>query len=126
MVHTLASNGANSIWEHSLLDPAQVQSGRRKANPQDKLQWVLNINWYNVTQKQVAGTHWTYISEEINFGWVDGIVGKSFMTNDRPAPFVCVLCYDLIDIQYFFPGHIVDQICMLYIHLKWQLSSTNP
>ncbi|XP_026578566.1 ARF GTPase-activating protein GIT1-like [Pseudonaja textilis] len=36
MVHTLASNGANSIWEHSLLDPAQVQSGRRKANPQDK------------------------------------------------------------------------------------------
>lgn len=38
MVHTLASNGANSIWEHSLLDPAQVQSGRRKANPQDKVQ----------------------------------------------------------------------------------------
>uniref|UniRef100_A0A8C5T1D6 GIT ArfGAP 1 n=1 Tax=Malurus cyaneus samueli TaxID=2593467 RepID=A0A8C5T1D6_9PASS len=37
MVHTLASNGANSIWEHSLLDPAQVQSGRRKANPQDKV-----------------------------------------------------------------------------------------
>uniref|UniRef100_A0A3P9NK98 GIT ArfGAP 1 n=1 Tax=Poecilia reticulata TaxID=8081 RepID=A0A3P9NK98_POERE len=26
MVQTLASNGANSIWEHSLLDPAQVQS----------------------------------------------------------------------------------------------------
>ncbi|XP_074869618.1 ARF GTPase-activating protein GIT1 isoform X2 [Carettochelys insculpta] len=37
MVHTLAGNGANSIWEHSLLDPAQVQSGRRKANPQDKV-----------------------------------------------------------------------------------------
>ncbi|XP_073171279.1 ARF GTPase-activating protein GIT1 isoform X3 [Lepidochelys kempii] len=37
MLHTLASNGANSIWEHSLLDPAQVQSGRRKANPQDKV-----------------------------------------------------------------------------------------
>ncbi|XP_053222608.1 ARF GTPase-activating protein GIT1 isoform X3 [Podarcis raffonei] len=37
MVHTLASNGANSIWEHSLLDPAQVQSGKRKANPQDKV-----------------------------------------------------------------------------------------
>ncbi|XP_043910394.1 ARF GTPase-activating protein GIT1 isoform X4 [Protopterus annectens] len=37
MVQTLASNGANSIWEHSLLDPAQVQSGRRKANPQDKV-----------------------------------------------------------------------------------------
>ncbi|XP_077468376.1 ARF GTPase-activating protein GIT1 isoform X4 [Stigmatopora argus] len=37
MVHTLAGNGANSIWEHSLLDPAQIQSGRRKPNPQDKV-----------------------------------------------------------------------------------------
>ncbi|XP_064840527.1 ARF GTPase-activating protein GIT1-like isoform X2 [Oncorhynchus masou masou] len=37
MVQNLASNGANSIWEHSLLDPAQVQSGRRKPNPQDKV-----------------------------------------------------------------------------------------
>uniref|UniRef100_A0A8C9TBJ6 GIT ArfGAP 1 n=1 Tax=Scleropages formosus TaxID=113540 RepID=A0A8C9TBJ6_SCLFO len=37
MVQMLASNGANSIWEHSLLDPAQVQSGRRKPNPQDKV-----------------------------------------------------------------------------------------
>ncbi|XP_047238680.1 ARF GTPase-activating protein GIT2a isoform X9 [Girardinichthys multiradiatus] len=37
MVQTLNSNGANSIWEHSLLDPASVMSGKRKANPQDKL-----------------------------------------------------------------------------------------
>nr|XP_046243306.1 ARF GTPase-activating protein GIT2a isoform X1 [Scatophagus argus] len=37
MVQTLYSNGANSIWEHSLLDPASVISGKRKANPQDKL-----------------------------------------------------------------------------------------
>ncbi|XP_072311075.1 ARF GTPase-activating protein GIT1 isoform X2 [Eucyclogobius newberryi] len=37
MVQTLSCNGANSIWEHSLLDPAQVQSGRRKPNPQDKV-----------------------------------------------------------------------------------------
>ncbi|EDM13926.1 G protein-coupled receptor kinase-interactor 2, isoform CRA_b [Rattus norvegicus] len=37
MVETLYSNGANSIWEHSLLDPASVMSGRRKANPQDKV-----------------------------------------------------------------------------------------
>ncbi|XP_054467387.1 ARF GTPase-activating protein GIT2a isoform X5 [Anoplopoma fimbria] len=37
MVLTLYSNGANSIWEHSLLDPASVMSGKRKANPQDKL-----------------------------------------------------------------------------------------
>ncbi|XP_069379902.1 ARF GTPase-activating protein GIT2a isoform X3 [Paralichthys olivaceus] len=37
MVQTLYSNGSNSIWEHSLLDPASVMSGKRKANPQDKL-----------------------------------------------------------------------------------------
>ncbi|XP_077378491.1 ARF GTPase-activating protein GIT2a isoform X3 [Festucalex cinctus] len=36
MVQMLYSNGANSIWEHSLLDPASVMSGKRKANPQDK------------------------------------------------------------------------------------------
>ncbi|KAM3826161.1 ARF GTPase-activating protein GIT2 isoform 2-T2 [Vipera latastei] len=37
MVETLYNNGANSIWEHSLLDPASVLSGRRKANPQDRV-----------------------------------------------------------------------------------------
>ncbi|XP_061527631.1 ARF GTPase-activating protein GIT2a isoform X3 [Phycodurus eques] len=37
MVQMLYSNGANSIWEHSLLDPASVMTGKRKANPQDKL-----------------------------------------------------------------------------------------
>ncbi|XP_015355773.1 ARF GTPase-activating protein GIT2 isoform X4 [Marmota marmota marmota] len=37
MVETLYNNGANSIWEHSLLDPASITSGRRKANPQDKV-----------------------------------------------------------------------------------------
>ncbi|TKC43379.1 hypothetical protein EI555_002370, partial [Monodon monoceros] len=37
MVETLYNNGANSIWEHSLLDPASLISGRRKANPQDKV-----------------------------------------------------------------------------------------
>ncbi|XP_068994779.1 ARF GTPase-activating protein GIT2a isoform X1 [Embiotoca jacksoni] len=37
MVQTLYSNGANSIWEHSLLDPASVMSGKRKPIPQDKL-----------------------------------------------------------------------------------------
>nr|KAF6403406.1 GIT ArfGAP 2 [Molossus molossus] len=37
MVETLCNNGANSIWEHSLLDPASIMSGRRKANPQDKV-----------------------------------------------------------------------------------------
>ncbi|KAM8829030.1 ARF GTPase-activating protein GIT2b isoform 4-T4 [Spinachia spinachia] len=43
MVHTLYGNGANSIWEHSLLDPSSSSSssssmgGRRKANPQDRV-----------------------------------------------------------------------------------------
>uniref|UniRef100_UPI00398F10FF ARF GTPase-activating protein GIT2a isoform X8 n=1 Tax=Pristiophorus japonicus TaxID=55135 RepID=UPI00398F10FF len=37
MVQTLVSNGANSIWEHSLLDPTSVMSGKRKASPQDKV-----------------------------------------------------------------------------------------
>ncbi|XP_046900861.1 ARF GTPase-activating protein GIT2-like isoform X3 [Hypomesus transpacificus] len=37
MVQTLYGNGANSIWEHSLLDPSTALSGRRKANPQDRV-----------------------------------------------------------------------------------------
>ncbi|XP_029427822.1 ARF GTPase-activating protein GIT2 isoform X10 [Rhinatrema bivittatum] len=37
MVQTLYNNGANSIWEHSLLDPSSVMSGKRKATPQDKV-----------------------------------------------------------------------------------------
>nr|XP_033810785.1 ARF GTPase-activating protein GIT2 isoform X2 [Geotrypetes seraphini] len=37
MVQTLYNNGANSIWEHSLLDPSSIMSGKRKANPQDKV-----------------------------------------------------------------------------------------
>uniref|UniRef100_A0A4W5LNX0 G protein-coupled receptor kinase interacting ArfGAP 2b n=1 Tax=Hucho hucho TaxID=62062 RepID=A0A4W5LNX0_9TELE len=37
MVQKLYSNGANSIWEHSLLDPSSIMSGKRKANPQDRV-----------------------------------------------------------------------------------------
>ncbi|KAJ7987165.1 hypothetical protein DPEC_G00335920 [Dallia pectoralis] len=37
MVQTLYSNGSNSIWEHNLLDPSSVSSGKRKANPQDRV-----------------------------------------------------------------------------------------
>lgn len=40
MVQALYGNGANSIWEHSLLDPSSSVSGKRKANPQDKVQYV--------------------------------------------------------------------------------------
>lgn len=38
MVRTLNSSGANSIWEHTLLDPANSKGGRRKPQPQDPLQ----------------------------------------------------------------------------------------
>ncbi|XP_055063797.2 ARF GTPase-activating protein GIT2b isoform X4 [Misgurnus anguillicaudatus] len=37
MIKSLYSNGANSIWEHSLLDPSSIMSGKRKANPQDRV-----------------------------------------------------------------------------------------
>ncbi|XP_065821530.1 ARF GTPase-activating protein GIT2b isoform X5 [Labrus bergylta] len=37
MVQTLYGNGANSIWEHSLLDPSSSTTGKRKANPQDRV-----------------------------------------------------------------------------------------
>lgn len=37
MVYILASNGANSIWEHTMLDPAQNKHGRRKPGPRDPL-----------------------------------------------------------------------------------------
>uniref|UniRef100_A0A8C8DUY3 G protein-coupled receptor kinase interacting ArfGAP 2a n=1 Tax=Oryzias sinensis TaxID=183150 RepID=A0A8C8DUY3_9TELE len=36
MVQTVYSNGSNSIWEHSILDPASGLSGKRKTNLQDK------------------------------------------------------------------------------------------
>ncbi|XP_043274265.1 ARF GTPase-activating protein GIT1 [Venturia canescens] len=37
MVHTLNDNGANSIWEHSLLDPSNSKVSRRKPQPKDPL-----------------------------------------------------------------------------------------
>ncbi|XP_060917946.1 ARF GTPase-activating protein GIT2b isoform X4 [Labrus mixtus] len=37
MVQTLYGNGANSIWEHCLLDPSSSTTGKRKANPQDRV-----------------------------------------------------------------------------------------
>ncbi|XP_067339316.1 ARF GTPase-activating protein GIT2b isoform X1 [Channa argus] len=37
MIQTLYGNGANSIWEHSLLDPSSSVSGKRKANTQDRV-----------------------------------------------------------------------------------------
>lgn len=40
MVQTLSDNGANSIWEHSLLDPSNSKISRRKPQPKDPLQLV--------------------------------------------------------------------------------------
>ncbi|KAH9525673.1 glycerophosphoinositol permease [Bulinus truncatus] len=37
MVYNLATNGANNIWEHTMLDPAQNKHGRRKPGPRDPL-----------------------------------------------------------------------------------------
>ncbi|EFN66920.1 ARF GTPase-activating protein GIT1 [Camponotus floridanus] len=37
MVHTLNDNGANSIWEHSLLDPSSLKISRRKPQAKDSL-----------------------------------------------------------------------------------------
>ncbi|KAK2562229.1 ARF GTPase-activating protein GIT2 [Acropora cervicornis] len=37
MVRQLVANGANSIWEHSLLDPNQVKTGLRKPNQKDRV-----------------------------------------------------------------------------------------
>ncbi|KAG7204050.1 hypothetical protein KM043_001908 [Ampulex compressa] len=37
MVHTLNDNGANSIWEHSLLDPSNAKNSRRKPQAKDPL-----------------------------------------------------------------------------------------
>ncbi|XP_046428223.1 ARF GTPase-activating protein GIT2 [Neodiprion fabricii] len=37
MVRTLNNNGANSIWEHSLLDPSNSKISRRKPQPKDLL-----------------------------------------------------------------------------------------
>jgi G protein-coupled receptor kinase interacting protein 2 len=41
MVRTLNDNGANSIWEHSLLDPSNSKFSRRKPQPKDPLQLVI-------------------------------------------------------------------------------------
>ncbi|XP_078582988.1 ARF GTPase-activating protein GIT2-like isoform X2 [Branchiostoma floridae x Branchiostoma japonicum] len=37
MVQQLVTSGANSIWEHSLLDPAMARSTKRKPSPNDSL-----------------------------------------------------------------------------------------
>ncbi len=44
MVHALHSNGANSIWEHTLLDPTNSRSGRKKPQARDPVKYsVYNL-----------------------------------------------------------------------------------
>ena len=38
MTQNLVSNGANLLWEHSLLDSTQTKGGIRKPNPKDPVQ----------------------------------------------------------------------------------------
>ena len=40
MVYLLATNGANNIWEHTMLDPSQNRHGRKKPGPRDPLQYA--------------------------------------------------------------------------------------
>ncbi|CAG2227069.1 GIT2 [Mytilus edulis] len=43
MVQHLANHGANSIWEHSLLDPSQSKHGKKKPGPRDhSVSWTLH------------------------------------------------------------------------------------
>lgn len=48
MVHTLNDNGANSIWEHSLLDPSNSKISRRKPQAKDSLQLVILIMYNSI------------------------------------------------------------------------------
>lgn len=48
MVHTLSDSGANSIWEHSLLDPSNSKISRRKPQPKDPLQLVIGYMWQTI------------------------------------------------------------------------------
>ena len=66
MVHTLNNNGANSIWEHSLLDPTHTKSGRKKPQPKDPVQYVSILlkqtcNCYNLSCYFVSPTKADFI-----------------------------------------------------------------
>lgn len=52
MVHTLSDNGANSIWEHSLLDPSSLKISRRKPQAKDSLQLVIYTMNFIMQKKQ--------------------------------------------------------------------------
>nr|NP_001121597.1 zinc finger protein Ci-ArfGAP-3 [Ciona intestinalis]FAA00096.1 TPA: zinc finger protein [Ciona intestinalis] len=56
MVHQLAMVGSNSIWEHSLLDPAQMRSGKRKPNPSDSVHPTKN-EFIRAKYEQLAYVH---------------------------------------------------------------------
>ncbi|CAK8692828.1 unnamed protein product [Clavelina lepadiformis] len=56
MVKQLVLVGANSIWEHSLLDPQQIRSGKRKPNPSDSIHSTKN-DFIRAKYEQLAYVH---------------------------------------------------------------------
>lgn len=57
MVQTLSDNGANSIWEHSLLDPSNSKISRRKPQSKDPLQLVIGYNMLYFVIEYIIFTH---------------------------------------------------------------------
>lgn len=65
MVQTLSDNGANSIWEHSLLDPSNSKISRRKPQPKDPLQLVIDV-FYFVTEYVIFSLTMLFNTYEVN------------------------------------------------------------
>lgn len=60
MVQTLSDNGANSIWEHSLLDPSNSKISRRKPQPKDPLQLVIDYDEFYFVTEYIIFTHYAF------------------------------------------------------------------
>ncbi|CAC5356185.1 GIT2 [Mytilus coruscus] len=98
MVQHLANHGANSIWEHSLLDPSQSKHGKKKPGPRDqvhpvkaefirsKYQFLQFINKQkdgDVNRKSSA------IIAELYIDLADRILELHYELTDRLAYYVC-------------------------------------
>jgi len=66
MVHTLSDNGANSIWEHSLLDPSNSKINRRKPQPKDPLQLVFHFVQYTFIAEYIIFFRYLLMIFEMN------------------------------------------------------------
>ncbi len=64
MVHALHSNGANTIWEHSLLDPTNSKSGRKKPQAKDPIKYLIkpsqhtifSLNFFTLDQPRLTSS----------------------------------------------------------------------